>query len=33
MDKLLSYLKTQILLKKLKKEEVLAKFPQFKDML
>ena len=33
MDKLLNYLKIQIALKKITKEEVLAKYPQFKDML
>lgn len=31
MDKLLNYLKIQIALKKLTKEEVLAKYPQYKD--
>ena len=30
-EKLLKYLKIQIALKKLTKEEVIAKFPQFED--
>lgn len=33
MDKILNYLKIQIALKRLTKEEVLAKYPQYKDKL
>jgi hypothetical protein len=33
MDKLLNYLKIQIAMKKLTKEEVLKKFPQYKEKL
>lgn len=33
MDKLLNYLKIQIALKKITKEEVLAKYPQFEGKL
>lgn len=31
MDRLLAYLKIQIGMKKLTKEEVIAKFPQYKE--
>lgn len=33
MDKLLNYLKIQIALKRITKEEVLAKYPQFEGKL
>lgn len=33
MDKLLNYLKIQIALKKITKEEVLAKYPQYEGKL